>query len=208
MSDELKRYKKQIKDELMNGLHTQMHSQNKVQGGGPGPGIPGIGGAKKTKKIRKGVCSMCQQLCPSCNGNHDSDSDDSNNEIIGGGGKGFVRSMKKLGHSISHNKIVKGAVKGVVKTGKKVGTAVVNEAKKEGTKYVVNGLKDMAMGATTAVAANPELLLLAAGMKKPKQKRVLSEKQKRRHELIRELMKENHCSLAEASSYIKQHNLE
>jgi len=208
MSDELKRYKKQIKDELMNGLHSQMHIQNKVQGGGSGPGIgAGIGG-KKLKKIHKGVCSKCQKLCPSCNSNHnsdsDSDSDSDENEIIGGGGKGFVRSMKKLGRQISHNKIVKGAVKGIVKTGKTVG----NEIKKEGTKYVVNGLKDMAIDATAAVAANPELLLLAAGVKKPKQKRVPSAKQTRRHELIRQLMKENNCSLAEASSHIKQHNLQ
>ena len=207
MSDDLKRYKKQIKDELMNGLHSQMHSEKTIQSGGSAAiDVPHA----KMKKIRKGVCSMCKKLCPSCNASHDSDSDndDSENEIIGGGSKSFVHSMKKLGHSISHNKIVKGAVKGIVKTGKQVGTAVANEAKKEGTKFVVNGLKDMAMGATGAVATNPELLLLAAGVKKPKQKRVLSEKQKRRHALIRELMKENHCSLAEASSHIKQHNLQ
>jgi hypothetical protein len=204
MSDELKRYKKQIKDELMNGLHNQADIQRRVESGGAIPRT------KAVKKVRKGICSMCQRLCPSCSGGgHDSDNDsDGGNEIIGGNRHaGLVKTFKKMGHSISHNKLVKGVGKELLHTGKAVGTAVVNEAKKEGTKYALNGLKDLALGATETVATNPELLLLAAGVKKPKQKRAPSEKQKRRHSLIRELMKEHHCSLAEASSHIKQHNL-
>ena len=44
--------------------------------------------------------------------------------------------------------------------------------------------------------------------KKPRKKRVVSEKEKRRRALIRQLMQENNCSLAEASKHIKQHNIE
>ena len=56
------------------------------------------------------------------------------------------------------------------------------------------------------VAENPELVLLAAGMKKKRTRRV-SEKEMNRHKLIRQLMDKYDISLCEASKIIKQKNL-
>ena len=64
------------------------------------------------------------------------------------------------------------------------------------------------------MAEAPEIgvpLMLAtsgSGMKKPKQKRQQSEKQKRRHALVSKLMREHGCSLGDASKYIKEHNID
>jgi hypothetical protein len=77
-------------------------------------------------------------------------------------------------------------------------------------------LKD---GALALVESNPELLPLlpvanytidkaiGSGIKKPRKKREQSQKEKNRHVLVRNLMKENNMTLPEASSYIKNNNL-
>ena len=77
-------------------------------------------------------------------------------------------------------------------------------------------LKD---GALALVESNPELLPLlpvanytidkaiGSGIKKPRKKREQSQKEKNRHALVRKLMKDNNFTLPEASSYIKNNNL-
>lgn len=66
---------------------------------------------------------------------------------------------------------------------------------------------------SSAEAAAPELaeeaplMMMAAGMKKPKRTRQVSEKEKNRHALIRQLMNKHGCTLAEASKHIKEINL-
>jgi hypothetical protein len=58
-----------------------------------------------------------------------------------------------------------------------------------------------------AVAENPELLMLAAGMKKVKKTRIVSEKEKRRHVLVKKIMQKQGVSLPEASNFIKSNNI-
>lgn len=57
------------------------------------------------------------------------------------------------------------------------------------------------------IAEEAAPLLLAAGMKKQKRTRVVSQKEANRHALIRKLMQKHGCTLAEASSHIKENNL-
>jgi hypothetical protein len=45
-------------------------------------------------------------------------------------------------------------------------------------------------------------------MRKPKRTRTVSEKEKRRHALVRKLMQQHGCSLAEASRHIKENNIQ
>jgi hypothetical protein len=49
--------------------------------------------------------------------------------------------------------------------------------------------------------------MLAAGMKKVKKTRIVSEKEKRRHVLVKKIMKKQGVSLPEASNFIKSNNI-
>lgn len=51
------------------------------------------------------------------------------------------------------------------------------------------------------------LMLMAAGMKKPKCTRRVSEKEANRHALVRKLMKQHGCTLGKAWKHIKEENL-
>ena len=102
--------------------------------------------------------------------------------------------------------------------GRKLKNTAINHVvpiAKDMTKTV---LKDSAM----AIAmSNPELAPLlpvanytidkaigsGMGIKKPRKKREQSQKEKNRHELVKNLMKENNMTLPQASSYIKNNNL-
>ena len=82
--------------------------------------------------------------------------------------------------------------------------------------YAKTALKE---GAMAFAESNPELMPLVpianygidkaigSGIKKPRKKRVQSQKEKNRHELVRNLMKENGMTLPEASRYIKENNI-
>ena len=126
-----------------------------------------------------------------------------------GGKFHFVKSMKHLGHSMK-------------KTGQEFGTALkkagINEASKviaqEGVKFAKDNIGKMISGAEAiapealpvAEEAAP-LMLMAAGMKKPKRTRTVSEKEKRRHALVWQLMQQHGCTLGEASRHIKEEGL-
>ncbi len=80
----------------------------------------------------------------------------------------------------------------------------------EGVKFAKNNIGTLVSGAETALPVAEEvapLALLAAGMKKPRRTRQVSQKEANRHALIRKLMQQHGCSLAEASKYIKEKNL-
>jgi hypothetical protein len=49
--------------------------------------------------------------------------------------------------------------------------------------------------------------MLAAGMKKVKKTRIVSEKEKRRHVLVKKIMQKQGVSLPEASNFIKSNNI-
>jgi hypothetical protein len=108
------------------------------------------------------------------------------------------------------------------KFGKDFGTSLkkagIQEATKtiaqEGVKFAKNNIGKLISGAEEVL---PEALpiaeevgpmaLMAAGMKKPKRTRQVSQKEANRHALIRKLMQKHGCSLAEASKHIKEQNL-
>jgi len=125
-------------------------------------------------------------------------------ETVEGGKFHFVKSMKHLGHSVQQ-------------TGEQFGTALkkagINEATKaiaqEGVKYAKNSIGQLMTGEALPVAEEAApMMLMAAGMKKPKRTRRVSQKEANRHALIRKLMQQHGCSLAEASRHIKEENLD
>lgn len=135
-----------------------------------------------------------------------SNSDDESDPHIYGGS--FVKSLKHFGIQLG-----KETSKATIKIGaNELGKSIVNTAKDVGTS-IKNGAVDM-MNQAPAVAEEAlpvaeevgEIapLALAGGMKK---KRQVSEKMKRRGELIKKIMKKYGCSLAEASKHIKEHDL-
>ena len=102
-----------------------------------------------------------------------------------------------------------------------VGRKLKNTAKN----HVIPIAKDMAKtalkdGAMALAVSNPELApmlpianytidkAIGSGIKKPRKKREQSEKERNRHVLVRNLMKDNNMTLPEASSYIKNNNLD
>jgi hypothetical protein len=127
--------------------------------------------------------------------------DDNDNHEFHGGRFNFIKSMKHLGNSMKNEGVKLG--KDALKTGIDAGKQI---AKSKLKNYAMDAAKGL-------VAASPEmeeaapLLLMAAGMKKPRKKREVSQREKNRHELIRMLMKKYDCSLAEASKHIKEKNL-
>lgn len=138
-----------------------------------------------------------------------------NNDHIPEGGKfHFVKSLNKAVKSIGNE----GAKD--LKTGANlVKQEVIKQGAKEAGQYLYSGMKEagkdfmtyapeVAEGAATTAAENPELMLLAAGMKekKPRKKRNLSESEKQRHSLIKQYMQKYGVSLPEASSMLKKKN--
>lgn len=119
-------------------------------------------------------------------------------EEFEGGKFHFVKSMKHFGKELGT---------GLKKAG-------ISEVSKEVAKAGVKFVKDNAGKLLTTVEEAAPILeeeaplaLMAAGMSKPKRSRQVSEKEKNRHALIRKLIKEHDCTLAEASKYIKENNI-
>tara|TARA_B100002003_G_scaffold177284_1_gene165189 strand:- start:286 stop:867 length:582 start_codon:yes stop_codon:yes gene_type:complete len=190
---DLKQYKEMIKNQILDDVRKQIAKEHKIATGTYTTKhiaqyedvAKHIQPKKKTtKKTKKKI------LPPPLN--------EDDNELEEQGGKvHFLKHMKGFGKSVA-------------KFGKKAGKAISNEVIKQGSqqlgKMALEGAKDF-MTYAPVVAEEGAPLLLAAGMKKPKRKRLLSDKEKRRHILVRKIMNEHGCSLPEASKYIKQHNL-
>lgn len=134
-----------------------------------------------------------------------------------GGKFNLGKSFKKMGKSISKDvntgaKIMKDtAIKtGASLAGKEAGEYLYSGLKEAG-KSVMNYAPEIAEDAGVAVAENPELLLLAAGIakkeKKVKKTHKVSDKEKKRHALVSKLMKQHGISLPEASKLIKSKNI-
>lgn len=114
---------------------------------------------------------------------------------VNGGKMHFVKSMKNFGKDFGH------AMK---KAGINEATKVIAQ---EGVKFAKNNIGKLVNGAEEVL---PEALpvaeevgpmaLMAAGMKKPKRSRKVSDKERRRHELVRHLMQKHGCSLAEENN--------
>lgn len=151
---------------------------------------------------RKGGGSLPQKKYESsCDESSDESSDEEEPAIQGGKFRN-MKSMKKMGQDFGTS---------LKKAGIKEAT---NAIAKEGVNFAKKNIGNLISGAEEVppealpIAEEAAPLLLAAGMKKPRRTRVVSDKEKRRHELVRKLMKKHGCSLAEASSFIKEKNLE
>lgn len=131
-----------------------------------------------------------------------------------GGKFHFVKSLEKAGKSAKKD------LSNTASTIKNVGLKTVGTlAGKEIGTYAYNGLKDMGKSlmqaapeietglveSAPALEEAAPLMLMAAGIRKPRKK---SEKEMRRHELIRLLMKKHGMTLAQASKTIKERNME
>ena len=122
-------------------------------------------------------------------------------QLVHGGKFHFAKSMDKFGKDLGD---------GLKKAGI---SAVSKEVADQGVKFAKKNIGKLMTGAEDVlpealpVAEEAAPLLLAAGMKKPKRTRRVSEKESKRHELVRKLMKEHDCSLAEASSHIKKNSI-
>jgi hypothetical protein len=122
-----------------------------------------------------------------------------NQQLVGGKMHkfNFVKSMKHIGSAL---KVGTDVAKNVVKSG-------VKQLTDAGVNAIKSGLETYAPTiGMDAVETAP--LLLAAGMKKPKRARKVSQREMNRHALIRKLMNDHGCSLAEASKHIKQNSLD
>jgi hypothetical protein len=129
-------------------------------------------------------------------------------------GHTITKSFQKTGKVLGKDAVALGdQIKktGIQKLGTEIGTKAYDFVKDNGTKLVQGAEQYGAeYGPEVALAAEEDapLLLLAAGMKKPKRSRQTSQKEKNRHALIRKLMQQHGWSLAEASKHIKQNNLQ
>jgi len=115
--------------------------------------------------------------------------------------------FRKIGHVLAPIvKTVKPIVKQVGREIKSVGHQVLSEALNSGKTALQNQIVSRYGASPENIAEMiPEAALVAAAGK-PKKKRKVSEKTKKRHEMIRKLMREKGMTLPEASSYIKKHS--
>jgi hypothetical protein len=111
-----------------------------------------------------------------------------NHDEISGGKFNFLKSFKKVGDGVKTVATIAKAGKDIYNVGKSIASS-------------------MKTVAPVAEETLPMAAEVAAGIKKPRKKREVSTKEKNRHALIRELMKEHKLTLAQASQYIKQNNL-
>eukprot|EP00981_Chlorochromonas_danica_P013029 scaffold5684_cov217-Ochromonas_danica.AAC.2 len=132
---------------------------------------------------------------------YDDEDDTDDDEEVNGGRFNFIKSMKHLGHEIAHG--VKKA--GIQKLSKEIADVGVNQLKKIGTNLLSSAETVAPEVAEEGAEVAP--LALAAGMKKKRTRR-LSQREMNRHALIRKLMAKYGCTLAEASRYIKENNLQ
>lgn len=133
----------------------------------------------------------------------DSDSD----AEVRGGKFHFAKSMKSFGKSVGHTvqDIGTAAKKASIqKVGNEIANEGVSQMKNFGSKLMTTAVADAPEMAAVAEEGAP--LLLAAGMKQ-KRTRKMSQKELNRHALIRKLMSKHNCSLAQASKFIKEKNL-
>lgn len=210
---DLKKYRENIRNELLQGVNQQAVKQTLMKTGNY---------AKKTTKKHvdlvedeiKRVRQPMKRAKPSAiiyNSDSDGETSVESMPVIGGKMPG-IKSLKKLGSDIvkgsksAANDLASGTKKVVIATAaKELGTNIYSGLKSGAQSLMSEAPIAAEEALPVAEAAAP--LLLAAGVKKPRKKRVVSEKEQRRHALIRKLMQKHNCSLAEASNHIKKNNI-
>lgn len=202
---DLKQYKEMITKQLLDDVRKQVAKENQI-----------ANGDYKSQRNANQYNQIQNQI-------NEPDVDE-----LEGGKIHFLKHMNKIGKSIAHtakhvahdvNKVahskeMKAVGKFALDTGKEIGQAATSEVVKQGSKalgdFAVNSAKTFLAEAPGMAMEAAPLMLMAAGIpdKKPRKKRVVSDKEKRRHALVRELMNEHKCKLCEANAYIKQNNID
>lgn len=114
-----------------------------------------------------------------------------NKNRVKGGKLNLKKEFNKGLHSVEH-----GLMQGISEGVKKGTSELTHEGISQLKKYLSpSDLEEEA----------PEMAEVAAGIRR--RKRTVSAKEKKRHELIRNLMRQKGMTLADASHYIKQHDL-
>jgi len=195
---DLKQYKEMIANQILNDVKKQIEKEKKMADGSYNTKhvaqyeniaknvIP-----KRTKKVIK-------QNKVSPPNEPDDDGEDNTDQLEEGGKIHFLKHMKKFGRSVT-------------KFGKKAGKAIENEVVKQGAKELgkvaIEGAKGFMTYGVPALEESAPLLLAAGMQKRPRKTRNVSEKEKRRHTLVKKIMNEHKCSLPQASKHIKENNL-
>jgi hypothetical protein len=216
----LQQYKNNIKNKLIAGLNQQSMIDNKIKNDRkPMKSISSNnysgGSLKPNKFVAKEHVLTSLSFDPSYYGEDQHDKDllenmysknnlnkledktpRKTNKKITGGKLNIGKDLHDVGMSF--------AKAGASIIGKETGTAIVNGIKNFGNSVASEA---PVIGTETAEVA-PEAMLLAAGMnKKPKRNRTISEKEKKRHQLIRQLMQKHNINLSQASKFIKSKNI-
>lgn len=233
---DLKSYRMKIRSQLLDNINSQLEHNNAIKSGGSfrplsRKHISQVEQELKNvfrprqKKITKKV--FMEDL------NSDNESDESEPTMKAGkmhwteGGKIHIaKSLKSLGNigNKALKKIGNNVDNAISTTGKNIAKGAQKEVQQAAQGVAKDAFNTLKTGAKDFMKAAPEIesgleasapeleeaapLLLAAGVKKPRKKRQVSEKEKRRHELIRKIMKKHGYTLAEASKAIKQHNID
>ena len=206
---DLKQYKTMIKDKILEDVKKQSEKEHKLATGT----YNNVHNAEQYKQVAHEIEKVTpvkkktKQKVKKMNKNEEMEDISDANDEMEGGKIHFLKHMQKFGNS-------------ALNFGKKAGKAISNEVIKQGAqqvgKYAIEAGKDFLSAAPeiaeTVGAESLEYapLLLAAGVEKPmkvKRKRQLSEKEKRRHALVRKIMSEKSLSLPQASKYIKENNI-
>lgn len=104
------------------------------------------------------------------------------------------------GKSFFKSKAFKNVTRGISHVAKDVGHEVLKQGVKKLGNYALDALEQEG----PMLAEEAPMLAMGAGMRK---KRVVSAKMKRRHAIIKKLMKEHGLTMTEANSYITKHNI-
>jgi hypothetical protein len=151
-----------------------------------------VGGSFNGKKIVRRTMKKANALMKKM--------EDQSEDVVEGGKFHFMKSMKHLGKDLGT--AVKKA--GIGAVSKEIATTGVKYAK-DNIGKLMSGAEEMLPEALPVAEEAAPLMLMAAGMqKKPKRTRKISQKEANRHALIRKLMKQHKCTLAEASQHIKE----
>ena len=216
----LQQYKNNIKNKLLAGLNNQSMIDNKIKNDRkPMKSISTndySGGSLKSKGfVAKEHVLPSISFDPSYYGEDEDDKDLLENMYSKNNlNKLEDKIPKKTNKKITGGKINIGkdlhdigttfAKAGASVLGKEAGTSIVKGIKSFGSSVA----EEAPIAGEEALAVAPEATLLAAGMnKKPKRNRTISEKEKKRHQLIRQLMQKHNINLSQASKFIKSKNI-
>lgn len=204
---DLKDYQNRIKQALLSGQYNEMKVNKRIKGGGskinqkPQASFDRQPACQDNINEYKNVRELyvpTRQTRPRIARKTKNVMDDMEDLDTVNNGGNFMKSFKKAFKPLTHT---------VVQETNNVGKVLVSKGAKALEKKGLNAIEKFGetalKQAPTVIAENPELL--AMGMTKKPRKQ--SDRMKRRGELIRKLMNQNHMTLPEASRHIAEQNI-